>query len=405
MPHVTPRPIRATNVADPTAVHAFDSISAAQAQVEKWVGKRPHHSTVTRAAQNKAVAFGQRWEFITFVEQNPVQPTAEPMDVPDTSLFTFRDCVEGIFNGGKVRVTDEVPRRASVIDVIRIVLGEHTNPGVVWQRMNDDATHAEVITFCYNFKFPGAGQRDTPVTDSAGIMLLVNALPGVRARRFRTSAMAVLVRFLAGDTSLHEEIDENARRQLVLPPQHPMQMLSEDVYAHPRSSKYIMHSPSMAGKYIGYFYNRCVVYLLRFTYEGKSYVKIGWSDEFRGRMDSHFIELPGCTIYCVIAVDNAYRVEQSWKDDFRAYNATIVVDGKKKTELYTGVSETEAEARLQELCQEQRRKASDSHEIDMMERKMAHELAMKDKELALKAQEVELQRILLKTLEAQRMLK
>lgn len=398
MPCVIPRPLRATNVADPTDVHAFNSISLALSQVDKWVGKRPHHTTVSRAATNKAVVFGYRWEFITFVEEPSAQSVQEPMDVPDTSLFTFRDCVEGIFNGGKVRVTDEVPRRASVIDVIRIVIEGHTNPAVVWQRISEDATNAEVITKCSDWKFSGAGQRVTQVTDSVGIMMLVNALPGVRARRFRASAMSALVRFLAGDPSLHEEIDENARRQSNLSPQHPMQMLSEDVYAHPRSSKYILHSPNMYGKYIGYFYSRCVVYILRFAHEGKSYIKIGWSDEFRGRMDSHFIELPGCTIYCVIAVDNAYRVEQAWKDDFRAYNATVVVDGKKKTELYYGVSKTEAEARLQELCQEQRRKAADNHDIDIMDRKMAHELALKDKEL-------ELQRIQLQIIQAQLALK
>jgi hypothetical protein len=213
-------------------------------------------------------------------------------------------------------------------------------------------------------------------------------LPGQRARQFRASGMDVLMRFLAGDPSLHNELDNNAARQVNLPEQHPMQMLSEEIYAHPRSSKYVIHSPNMQGKYIGSFYNKAVVYILQVPYEGKSYIKIGWSDEFRGRMDSHFIELPGCNIWSIHAIDNAYRVEQAWKDDFRAHCAPIVINGKQKTELYLGISTEEAEARLSELCHVQRMNTDRHHEYEMMKLKheqererMAHELKMKQLEL------------------------
>jgi hypothetical protein len=387
-----PFKVRATKLGDPSIVYSFDSLSAAILKVKEWTGNNVHHTTIKRRAQNNADEWGYKWEVVT--TQTPPEPIEDPNTGIDTSAFTFRDCVEAIFNGGRIRVTDEIPRRASVIDIIYVVMGEHSNPAQVWQRIKDNADSADLITKCYDWTFPGARQRITPITDSEGVMLLVNHLSGERARQFRVSAMKTLVRFLAGDPSLHMEIDENARRQSELPSQHPMQMIGEEVYAHPRSAKYIMHSPTMREKYIGSFYNRLVVYILSFHFQNRDYVKIGWSDEFRKRMDEHFKELPGCKIWCVYTIENARRVEQAWKNDFRAYCAPVDVQGKTKNELHCGVTLEEAEARLVELCQEQRAAAGDNREFEVMERKMMHELAMKDKEL-------EMQRLQLQIIQAQ----
>jgi len=387
-----PCPVRATKVSDPSEVHLFKSLSLAQTQIKEWTGTCPHHTTIKRNADNNKEAHGYRWELVTNNEKtvhNDSDIDEEFNGLSDTSIFTFRDCVEAIFNGGKVRVTDEAPKRASVIDIIRIVSNNTSNPSQMWQRIRDNTECAELLTKCYDFKFQGAGQRNTPVTDANGIILLLNLLPGEKARKFRMSAADVLVRFLVGEQSLHDELDDNAARQAHLHPEHPLQMMSEEVYAHPRSSKYVMHSPRMKGKYIGMFYSHPVVYLLQFKHNGKDYIKIGWSDEFRGRMDTHFNELPGCKLYSVFPINNAYRVEHAWKDDFRAYCSPIIVNGKNKTELYIGLDIEEAEDRLNELCEEQRTVYKKDHEFEVMQYRMKHELSLK--ELELEGQRIQLQ--------------
>lgn len=396
-----PCPVRATKVTDPSDVHVFNSLSLAQAQIVSWTGTKPHHTTIRRHAERGAEAHGYRWEIVTNNNGTVAQVDDEFTGIPDTSIFTFRDCIESIFNGGKVRVTDETPRRASVLDIIRIVSNNTSNPRQRWQQIRESAEGQEVVTKCYDWKFPGAGQRDTPVTDAEGIMLLINILPGSKAQQFRASAMHTLIRVMVGDQSLHTEIDDNATRQAQLPADHPLHMMSDEVYAHPRSSKYVLLSPNMKGKYIGSLYNRSVVYLLVFMHENQTYIKIGWSDEFRGRMDSHFIELPGCRIYSVFPIDNAYRVEQAWKNDFRAYCSPITINGKKKTELYLGITLEEAEGRLIELCQEQKCVHTKDHEYEMMELRMKHELALRDKDLAMKDKDLESQRLSLQILQAQ----
>lgn len=209
------------------------------------------------------------------------------------------------------------------------------------------------------------------------------------------------LRVLAGDQSLHEEIDQNDARQLELPEQHPLHICSEGVYAHPRSSKYVLHSPNMIGKYIGSFYNRGVVYLLIVKLDGKVYVKPGWTAAFSRRMDENFRDLPGCIIWAVYTVPNPKGVEQAWKDDFCAYRSPLIVKGKNKTELYLGVGAEEAEARLVELCKEQRARSEQDHEMASMELRMKHELALKDKELAIKDKDLDVKRVQLEILKVQ----
>ena len=46
------------------------------------------------------------------------------------------------------------------------------------------------------FKFPGRGQRDTPVTDAEGIIQIIMLLPGRAAAIARQSAANVVVRYL-----------------------------------------------------------------------------------------------------------------------------------------------------------------------------------------------------------------
>lgn len=312
---------------------------------------------------------------------------------PVENVFTFRDCIEGIFNGGKVRVTDETPRRVSVYDVIRLIIGEDANPHKAFERFCKNVP--EVLARCYNFSFPGIGQRPTPVTDSEGVMLIVNALPGVRARQFRMGAANILTRFLAGDQTLHDEINENASRQTALHEDHPLQMLTDELYVNPKSSQYIMHSPVMKGKHVAEFYYKPVVYLLNFSYNNKDYIKVGWSTDFKQRIHDHNNELPGCTIYSIIAVSDPMIIEKKWKASFSAYNHTVNINGCNKTELFTGISNEEGEQYILTLCEEYNLQNMQNRELEKyrleVERdreryefekiRMVHELEMKKMEL------------------------
>ena len=67
--------------------------------------------------------------------------------------------------------------------------------------------HPEVSTNCRNYRFPGRGQRLTPVmADTRSIVELILALPGCHAARVRRQAAKLLVRYLGGDLSLVDEV-------------------------------------------------------------------------------------------------------------------------------------------------------------------------------------------------------
>lgn len=351
--------------------------------------------------------YGYKWENV--IEDN--NDDELDITVPFESVFTFRECVESIFNGGKVRVTSETPRRVSVFDILKIVLGEEINPRATWSRLCAECT--EIVSRFGNFgnfRFPGARGAGTPVTDAQGVLHIVNALPGQRARQFRMGAMDILTRYLAGDQTLHEEINDNAARQATQPDDHPMQVFTDAIYANPKSSKYVLRSPLMKGRYIIEFYDKPVVYLLEFTWNTKKYIKVGWSMDFKERIGTHFKELSGCTIYAISIIDNPVIVEKKWKEALGAYNEELDVNGSTKTELFTGVSVEEGERLLVRLCDEQRlRQAQDKQldnrmdEISLERERMEHERAKMEHEramlLAKMAHELEMKRLELQLLQ------
>ena len=105
-----------------------------------------------------------------------------------------------------IRMTQEDPPGISVIDVVQVITGmTKNNAGNYFERMK--TTHLEVPTNCRNYRFPGRGQRATPVmADTRSIVELILALPGRHAARVRRQAAALLVRYLGGDLSLVDEV-------------------------------------------------------------------------------------------------------------------------------------------------------------------------------------------------------
>ena len=68
------------------------------------------------------------------------------------------------------------------------------------------ARRPEVKAICFDFKFPGRGQRDTPVTDAKGIVEIIMLQTTKQAARVRRQAAELLCRYLGGDLALVDEV-------------------------------------------------------------------------------------------------------------------------------------------------------------------------------------------------------
>ena len=78
----------------------------------------------------------------------------------------------GKSNVGHIRKTDETPPRILVIDVaIAVTRKSHHDTAQDFRRLLTQ--YPEVGTNCSHLKFPGRGQRDTPVTDAKGIVDII----------------------------------------------------------------------------------------------------------------------------------------------------------------------------------------------------------------------------------------
>jgi len=105
----------------------------------------------------------------------------------------------------RIRKTNETPPRISIIDVAIAVTGKtHHYAAQDYRRLLNQ--YPELGHHCFPFKFPGRGQRDTPVVDVRGIVEIVMLLPGRHAARVRRQAAELLVRYLGGDLSLVDTV-------------------------------------------------------------------------------------------------------------------------------------------------------------------------------------------------------
>ena len=108
----------------------------------------------------------------------------------------------------QIRKTSETPPRISVIDVVEAITGQvKSNAGKTLERVKE--SHPEVYPNWINFRFPGRGQRETPIADVRGIVEIVMLLPGRHAARIRRQAAELLCRYLGGDLALVDEVCRN----------------------------------------------------------------------------------------------------------------------------------------------------------------------------------------------------
>ena len=131
---------------------------------------------------------------------------------------------KSVANVGHVRKTEEDTPRISVIDVARGVTGKNANDAAEDVRIMV-ARYPEVKEKLLNLKFPGRGQRDTPVADLPTIIEVIFLLPGKMAAQVRSEASKLFVRYLGGDLSLVQEVQQMAHIQKHLgeeAPEHPL---------------------------------------------------------------------------------------------------------------------------------------------------------------------------------------
>lgn len=101
------------------------------------------------------------------------------------------------FNGQAVRSTGD--GRFSVFDVLMAFIdpterkgkkAAAINPRQVFKSITE--RNPEVVQFCDNFKFPGRGQRETPVATEEGMYQVLMLCPGKRGAEFRRWASQVV---------------------------------------------------------------------------------------------------------------------------------------------------------------------------------------------------------------------
>jgi hypothetical protein len=120
----------------------------------------------------------------------------------------------------QVRKTAEQPPRLAVYDVISAVTGMTGNhAGEAYRDLA--ARFPEVHGNGVNFKFPGRGQRNTPVAGVRGIVEIIMMLPGYQAARVRRQAAELLCRWLGGDLTIIDEVCQNRGLQEELAVQNP----------------------------------------------------------------------------------------------------------------------------------------------------------------------------------------
>lgn len=115
---------------------------------------------------------------------------------------------------GSIRVNKA--GQPSVFDMIKI-LGGQKNPRRCWGRLTE--THPEVVAKTDNFKFTGAGQRETPVAkDKEAVFYILGLLPGEVGRKYREQSAKLFTKWiedpagLVGD--LADQLDEEQQKKL-----------------------------------------------------------------------------------------------------------------------------------------------------------------------------------------------
>jgi len=104
---------------------------------------------------------------------------------------------------GRIRMTPE--KMPSLVDMGVILTGSSARDvAQIIRRLV--VAHPDLETRCFQIKFGGRGNRDTPVPkDLATLIEIIFLLPGRAAAQVRRTAAQLFVRYIGGDLSLIDE--------------------------------------------------------------------------------------------------------------------------------------------------------------------------------------------------------
>lgn len=266
------------------------------------VTEQPAPSSTACATQCDVVGLQKVNDVVTDSNHDPL-PAFDIGEISDGYLM----------QGVKIRRTTDTPPKISVYDILSAVTGqpfEHSH--VIFSRLQD--AYPELRTKCSEFKFPGRGQRFTPVTNARGFVLIVNLLPGHRAAQFRMKAADIMVRYLGGDQTLISEIQRNAAGQDALPhdnigrlfgdavaestaivPYDKDVVLTHEDFVPCNDNRYnVLPLPARSPNMV---YMICLGLTPDETYEVAMF---GLSQEGKTRLGQHTTTFPHCKVTCVI---------------------------------------------------------------------------------------------------------
>jgi hypothetical protein len=350
-----PQPVRAVSDED-GQVMQFSSLAKASEHF------KIHHGVLSRRLGNGQAWNGWKFELVStsgraVAATEPVTTTTDPL----ASMFGQE--FAQAFQGKQLRVTSETPRRISVYDLIGVV-ADVEQPRKTWLDMC--AAYPEVVTLSNNLKFPGAGQRDTPVVDLQGMITIINLLKGEHAARVRAGQAKLLVRYLGGDESLVDEVrgiaeyhregrGEGTLAGLAHEQTKANALTSAEtatLETYRAAHKFEIMSPRQIGINLTFFSNKSVCYLLVLCVDGETLLKFGHTTDVLTRISDHQREIPelmGIWFVC----EAPKEVETAFKEHMR-YAGKLVsmrLGNKNQTELLRGVTPECAEVELAKIVQ------------------------------------------------------
>jgi hypothetical protein len=215
------------------------------------------------------------------------------------------------------------------------------DPYSTWQRILNEHVD-EVQAFCTNLKFPGSGQKLTPVINVHGMVKLLFWLPGEMAKQFRSKSAETMIRYLGGDLTLIDEIkmiDQNHTQN----PNNIAQVFREEVT---NNLLFNQDQINTSKKLVNYFGDKTdIFYMFSFRYAEEWYTKygiVGEVREFHERVRQHIDEFEEICFHNIIKCSNIYKVESDFK------NSALVQMNKVKIPKKYGGNHTEI-IRLSEI--------------------------------------------------------
>ena len=131
-----------------------------------------------------------------------------PSTLSKPSFISFNELIPG---SDGVRYTDiNGFTYMSIRDIIMVVCSKKKKDACdTWADLPETYKN-ELSEFLREFQFKGRGEMLRPVITLQGALKLIMWLPGNMAKDFRSQACDILTRYLAGDQTMHDELNFNA---------------------------------------------------------------------------------------------------------------------------------------------------------------------------------------------------